>query len=108
MTPNDLGKNFTVEDCERLPVYSFFKDFRTNLKKAALSSTLEVSQTKVSLAATPTRFGGFRLWFLCPHCERKIKVLLIHPFTGKVGCRGCLGLTYRKQRYKGMVEGNFV
>ncbi len=44
---------------------------------------------------TPCRFGGERLWFLCPHCRRRCEVLSI---AGKYpACRKCYRLPYQSQ-----------
>ena len=103
--PNDLGRNFTVEDCQRLPIEGLIKSFKTKSADAILGAKVMVSQIRIHLTSTQTRFSGVRFWFLCPQqCGRRIGVLLIHP-TGKVGCRNCLGVKYRQQRFKGMIEG---
>jgi hypothetical protein len=33
-----------------------------------------------------------------------VGILYVHPITHAVGCRTCLGLEYRKRRFKGMAE----
>ena len=58
----------------------------------------------IELIATETKFNGMRFWFKCPQCERRVGVLFKHTITEIIGCRICLNLHYRKQRYKGMVE----
>ena len=48
----------------------------------------------VPFAYTPTQFGGRRQWLLCPHCQRRVRVL----YGGKRNlfrCRKCYGLVYR-------------
>jgi hypothetical protein len=45
---------------------------------------------------TPCNFGGYRLWFLCPKCVRRVLVLYC---AGKYFlCRHCYGLTYSSQQ----------
>jgi hypothetical protein len=55
----------------------------------------EVEQV-ISLDQTPCNYGGFRTWFLCPRCERRVGVLY---GAGKYFlCRHCYDLTYVTQQ----------
>jgi hypothetical protein len=58
---------------------------------------------KVELTTSKTYVGGVRYWFKCL-CGRRVGVLFVHPISNILGCRECLGLEYRKRRYKGMEE----
>ena len=50
----------------------------------------------ISLDQTPCNYGGFRTWFLCPRCERRVAVLY---GAGKYFlCRHCYDLTYASQQ----------
>ena len=44
---------------------------------------------------------GKRLWFLCPHCERRVsklyRIRAKYHFLRLWGCQKCLGLTYPSQ-----------
>ena len=56
-------------------------------------SWYDVDET-VQLAWTKAQFGGERVWFLCPGCARRCRVL----FGGaRFRCRGCHGLRYSSQ-----------
>ncbi len=103
-SPNDLGKKFIVEECRKLSLKDYMARARSTLKKAILESELSVFDRPIKLVTSLTRFGGTRYWFECPNCERRVGILFFEPLTNKVGCRVCLGLKYRKQRYKGMPE----
>jgi len=47
---------------------------------------------RVSLTSTPCNYGGFRWWFICSHCGRRVGKL----YGGKYFlCRICQDLTYR-------------
>ena len=48
----------------------------------------------VELSYTEPHFGGKRLWFLCPHCGRRVAVLYCSEV---VACRKCLHLSYRTE-----------
>jgi len=104
LMPNNLGKKFVVEECQKLSVKNYLERFRLTLKQEILDSVVEVAKQKIELETTKTGFGGTRHWFKCPSCKRRIGVLLVHPLSHRVGCRACLGLEYRKRRYKGMIE----
>ncbi|WDP88714.1 MAG: hypothetical protein HUN04_02760 [Desulfobacter sp.] len=44
---------------------------------------------------TPCNYGGYRKWFLCSQCERKVEILYSLGGAGKnFLCRDCHGLTY--------------
>lgn len=50
---------------------------------------------RVRLDWTPCTYGGFRVWFICPSCFRRVALL----YGGKVyACRSCHRLAYDCQR----------
>lgn len=104
LNPNDLGKKYLVEECQKIRIEDFLKVYRNKLKELILTSELEVSGLKIELSISKTCYNGIRFWFRCPLCEKRVGVLLKHPLTNKIGCRRCLNLEYRKRRYKGMIE----
>lgn len=104
MPPNDLGKKFLVEECQKISMNLFSRKARYGVKEVLISSQLEAQGLTIKLTTSMTGFGGIRYWFECPICRARIGVLYAHPLNQQVGCRQCLGLEYRKRRYKGMVE----
>lgn len=104
MNLNNLGRTFLVEECERVAISSLLREYKAKLKETILRSQFEIINIDVRLTTSWTGNQGIRLWFLCPLCERRAGVLFRHPMQKRVGCRKCLNLEYRKQRYKGMVE----
>lgn len=44
---------------------------------------------------TPCNYGGERLWFLCPHCNRRVGILVGEGV--RFLCRHCYGLPYSSQ-----------
>jgi hypothetical protein len=50
----------------------------------------------VWLDATPCHFGGERIWFLCPGCNRRRAVLF--SVGGRFRCRQCHDLAYTSTR----------
>lgn len=50
----------------------------------------------ISFDRTPCNYGGYRLWFRCPHCYRRVAILY---GAGKYFfCRHCYNLTYSSQQ----------
>ena len=105
MKPHDLGKTFLVEECQRISISPFTKRAKDRLKEVLIASEIETSGMKLELTTSIVGFGGKRYWFKCPMCQSRVGVVFIHPIDAQVGCRTCLGLEYRKRRYKGMMEG---
>jgi len=103
METNDLGKILT-EECQKISIVDFSRQAKAKLKEAIMSSQVEVFDKNITLLTSRVNFGGVRYWFKCPLCDKRVGVLYIHPVSQKVGCRVCLGLQYRKARYKGMAE----
>jgi len=46
---------------------------------------------------TACTYGGYRAWFLCPDCGRRVALLYL-PSYGGAFCRHCLDLVYNSQR----------
>lgn len=56
----------------------------------------EPVEQRISFDRTRCNYGGFRWWFLCPRCYRRVAVLY---GAGKYFlCRHCHGLTYGSQQ----------
>lgn len=48
----------------------------------------------VKLDRTPCHYGGYRYWYLCPHCGKRTSVLYR---AGLYVCRHCIGANYQTQ-----------
>lgn len=103
--PDDLGTFLTVETCPKIKIDDLIKQCRDSFKESMIASQLKVMDVDVELIVSTTKFNGIRFWFKCPQCGKRVGILFKHPITQTIGCRTCLNLSYRKQRYKGMVEG---
>ena len=106
LTTNNLGKRFLVEQCEKISITSYLKQAREKLKETLINSQLELEGLDIELTESKTNYNGIRLWFKCPICNRRVGVIYKHPVSQNLGCRECLVLVYRSNRYKGMVENN--
>ena len=102
--PYDLGRINVAEYCQKVDINNLVRQTKVELKGKILESEISALGKKVCLTTSQTRFGGTRLWFLCPVCSRRVGVIYKHPTTSAIGCRSCLELKYKKQRYKGMME----
>jgi len=102
--PNDYGNTFTVENCQQFDVNELVRSYIRQSKKLLIESAIQAAGYQVDLSETKTNFGGTRLWFVCPQCLGRKGVLLVHPVSNLLGCRQCLGVSYRSSRFKGMVE----
>ena len=104
LNPNDLGKKYLVEECQKIRIENFLQSYRNKLKELVLTSELEVLGLKIELTTSKTYYNGIRFWFKCPLCNSRVGVLFKHPFNKGIGCRKCFNLEYKKRRYKGMLE----
>ena len=104
MNPNDFGKKLLTDQCQQIRLSDFVRKARLELKVILLQSHIETEGYQLLLNRSKTGFGGTRYWFSCPLCQRRTGVIYRHPVSKVLGCRRCLGLDYRKHRYKGMIE----
>ncbi|MEI6480298.1 MAG: hypothetical protein WCO12_02135 [bacterium] len=104
MTANNLGNIFLVEDCQKVAVSDLLRDYKAKLKETILQAQFEMLNENVLIMTSKTGGQGLRFWFMCPQCKRRVGVLLKHPLQNILGCRLCLGIVYKKSRYKGMQE----
>lgn len=104
LNPNNLG--LLVEECQKIKISDFLRKTKEGLKEALIKSELEIEGLSIELTTSKTNYNGVRFWFRCPLCKQRVGVLFRHPLNNKIGCRKCLGLEYRKRRYKGMIEND--
>lgn len=104
LTPYDLGTPQLVEQTQKININSLVRQVQKDVKMRLLEAQIEALGVDVGLTTSKTRFNGERIWFVCPVCEKRLGVIY-RSASSKMGCRRCLGLQYKKQRFKGMVEG---
>lgn len=106
INPYDLGINNPVsENCQKIQIDEIIRQASRNIKGQILQLQIEAVGFKLNLLTSKTRFNGTRYWFSCPICSRRVGIIYKHPMNNQIGCRECLGIKYKKQRYKGMIEG---
>ena len=103
--PYDLGKNNLVEHSQKINIDDIVRLANKEVKRQILQSYIEVLGFKLNLLTSSTRFNGKRYWFSCPICNNRVGIIYRDPVSLQIGCRNCLNIQYRKQRYKGMIEG---
>ncbi len=99
--PYDLGK--TTDSLRVVKLNELIKQARDKFKLEFIKSSLNISGMDIELTTSKTRYGGSRLWFVCPVCLKRKGTMYQDNI---LACRTCLGLKYRKQRYKGMIENS--
>lgn len=105
INPYDLGKNNLIEYSQKIQIDDIVRRVNKQLKQQILQSQIEVMGLNVNLSFSRTRFNGQRFWFVCPICSRRVGTIYKHPMSNQIGCRTCLNMKYKKQRFKGMIEG---
>jgi hypothetical protein len=53
---------------------------------------------KIPISKQPCNYGGFRYFFLCPRCEKRMRILYFKD--GGFLCRKCMSLGYITQRLR--------
>ena len=106
LNPYDLGDFLVVENCYKIKVDDLVTHLQKELKKRLLEAQIVALGLSVNLTTSNTKFNGKRLWFACPNCNKRVGTLYQHPLKETLGCRTCLHLKYKKQRYKGMIESS--
>jgi hypothetical protein len=96
--PNHFG-SFSLDQCRKITVRELFLE-----AKRKIPDMMRSIYPEGELVATSCHYGGQRHWFMCQKCRRRCGTLYEHPITLGHACRKCTGLSYAKQRFKGMVE----
>jgi len=84
-------KKLSVEECQKLSVQYL------NLDR--VGSLIDVNGQFIELTKSKCNYGGDRVWFLCPACNRRIGTLYRRPINTQFLCRNCNNLTYQLQKY---------
>ncbi len=68
-----------------------------HLKYNSFNKTYDVDMD-IDILQVSCRFGGFRLWFLCPRCNGRKMTLHWVPALDNFYCRTCIPLTYNSSQ----------
>jgi hypothetical protein len=108
MKPNDFGKKYLVEQCQKIRLSDIIGKIAEQVKESVIKAKIEAEGHDILLSRSKTGFGGVRYWFSCPICNKQAGVLYKHPVSQILGCRQCLRLDYRKHRYSKMLENSGI
>ena len=72
-----------------------------NFRHSQAQGSWNALQQHIALERTACPYGGYRPWFSCPVCSRRVGIL--SGYQGLFKCRHCYGLKYSSQ-YKHPVE----
>jgi len=104
INPYDSGNFQTIENNQKIKIDELVRNAQKVLKKRLVEAQIEAFDASIKLISSRTRFNGERLWFECPLCEKRAGMLFKDAYQNLTGCRKCLKLMYKSQRYKGMIE----
>jgi len=82
----------TVEECTKLNIFELRRDGA--LSRDERDDYLHGNGLEIPLTRTLCNFGGFRWWFICPQCWKRVAVLYRPPRRTFFLCRHCHELTY--------------
>ena len=76
--------------------------YRDQLRQSRTASSIDVNYSyrgktysySIRLDKTPCNYGGYRYWFRCPSCSKRVSVLYC---AGTYVCRHCLNAPYGSQ-----------
>ena len=88
----------SLSDYAKCPI----SQYRKGLRDATPNTTIHFKYKHngkdynyhVKIDRTPCHYGGYRYWYLCPHCGKRTSVLYR---AGLYVCRHCIGANYQTQ-----------
>ncbi len=81
-----------AENYQKIRIDDYVSQARNSLKKAIVEAQVAINGYCISLCESRTRFGGIRVWFVCPKCKKRRGVLYTNPSGARVLCRLCMRL----------------
>ncbi len=85
--------SITVEECQRLSISQL--DF-----SKVWAYVITINNQTVQLSYSSCNFGGKRVWFRCPKCNKQVGVLYRKPLHSLFYCRSCQNLSYELTKYR--------
>lgn len=98
------SKTDNLERYHKLPI-SFFREGLRAASKLCKVKSLDMNYTysgkdyryAIQIATTPCHYGGYRYWWQCPNCNKRVGVLYR---AGLYICRHCMGFNYKSQHQR--------
>ena len=91
------SRKFTVESLRRIDLTQLRCEHPLTIRSVAYAAYKrgeEEIKATLCFAETKTQFGGRRLWFICPSCGGRCRLLFAWRW---LMCRRCCGLRYSSQ-----------
>jgi hypothetical protein len=76
--------------------WPWLRDIRANRWSVELQFEHFEGKQSIPIMWSWCNFGGYRPWFRCPYCPRRVRKL--YYASGFCGCRTCCNLRYASQR----------
>ncbi len=92
-----------VEECQKISINSL--DLNSCEEKI---TSIYIDYFPIKVTTTPCNYGGFRYWFICPQCGKRIGTLYRKPITTMYACRQCQNLTYALTQYSGTGDEKYL
>ena|SRR3989344_9413719 len=82
----------SVENCQKISVRQLGLNWNNHQQ-------ISIDLQSIQLTTSKCNYGGFRVWFLCPVCNKRIGVLYRKPMSNLFLCGVCNNLTYQLRKY---------
>ena len=92
-----LATTHSLNDYLKLPISRYRDQLRnSNAQSIEVNYTNRSKpyQYSIQVSKTPCNYGGYRHWFICPSCSKRVSVLYC---AGVYVCRHCIGANYGSQ-----------
>lgn len=92
-----LATTHSLNDYLKLPISRYREQLKQgNAKYIEVSYTHRSKpyQYSIQLSKSACHYGGYRYWWLCPSCSKRVAVLYC---AGTYVCRHCIGANYGSQ-----------
>lgn len=77
--------------------YSCYSNYlQLNFRHKECDGEWQSVEKQIQFDRTPCHYGGERLWFLCPHCNKRVAVL--YGGDNRFLCRHCYQIPYSSQQ----------
>lgn len=89
------------ENLHRLDAFWVMKQFSPrDSATQGCTASIDNAFTRILITRQPCNFGGFRYFFACPGCTKRMRFLYFDDIHKFFRCRRCLDLGYYTQRLR--------
>lgn len=97
--PKGMDSMATIEQTYQIDIThyrDFFNSSSRLISKVLIHNDVGLKEA-VSVTTTSCNYGSVRYWFVCPHCQKRCRILYWH--NQRLQCRQCTQLIYDCQAY---------